>query len=342
MRTSAKKKLTVYILHSPRLVQRDANMQGIKTTLLKHTFKNLHIQDVQIITTNEPNDISGDIIQKNINYDPPSEEHLKMFSTFAKNLHINQLSQTLKHTEALTRTSMQEDDSWALILEDDAVYQQTTMCDSLDKIAGDMNASHDIIFLGMPQVNTQVNATQSSIVEVNRTEFQLIPIVENYLIHTKKAKQFVQAFTPIKYTCNVQYNYTLAKTGFKCYQGASNIIINGSKYGAFVSSVNPCNPLVFNREYMIMFDICKKIEQGSTITAEIEKEFNAQVKAIGTLKENPDFQYIIAKFMMLSGKFKPAKFILEKSLESLENNHAIINHESWVLRDLIRIHKHLQ
>jgi len=309
----------------------------MKSMLMKHTFKNMVISDIKVITSHEPSDITSESIHKLVNYDAPTEEHLKLFTPFTKNLHVNQLSQTLKHMEALTQTSNQKDDTWALILEDDAVYQQNTVCDSLDKIADEMHPSHEIIFLGMPQTSST-----AAISEVNRQEFHLVPLVENYLVHKTSAKKLLNAFTPIKYTCNVQYNYVLAKTEVKCHQASSNIVVNGSKYGGFVSSVNPCNPLIFNREYMTMFEICKKIEQGATITAEIEKEFNTQVKTIGSLKENPDFQYIIAKFMMLSGKYKPAKFILEKSLEGLENNHAVVNHESWVLRDLIRIHKHLQ
>ena len=338
---TSKKKVYVYILHSPRLTARSSRVGEIRNILSKYTFQNVNICEISVITNHEPNDISLNVIQQTVNYNAPTEEHVKHFSNYTKTLHVNQLSQMLKHRDALEKTSQQpHEDSWSMIIEDDAIYQEQTMCQSLDNLFGVIHKDKaKLVFLGMPFSSRNVG---KQICEVDRQEFPIIPITENYIVHKNIASDMLSHLIPLKYNNNIQYNYVISKMQLTCHQSVHNIMINGSKFGAFTSCTNPCNPLVFNKEYMTIFDMCKKIDQDDVSVESLTDAFNSEMRNIGNLKDNPDFQHIIAKFKIHQGKYEEAKKLLVKALETLEKNHAIINHESWILRDLVRIHKYLQ
>ena len=335
-----RKKLIVYILHSPRLTKRARQVQEIRQRLNSYSFKNINIVDVVVVIHNEPEDITANDIQTLVNYAPPEEEHLKQFSMFAKNLHINQLSQNMKHLFALKSIANNSSDIWGMILEDDILFQENDICPALDMIFQEIDKAKGPVLLGMP--STQQTSSDDVIVPVNREVHPLLPVVENYIVHKSNARILLDNFTPIKYFCNAQFNYIYAKTQMQLYQTIFTLFINGSRYGMFVSSANACNPLVFNADYMGFFELIKKIESKEITAQEAARDVVQYIGKAGQMSQHPDFLYLIGKYKVLQGKYKEAAKLLTKSLEEIEKDHGIVNHESWVLKDLIRLHKYTQ
>lgn len=341
-----KQKLFVYIIHSPRLDRRSDRVSDVRSRLLKHSFSNVILKDVVVITQNEPKDITPNHIQKYVNYDQPIEENLKSFAGFNKNMHINQLSQALKHAHALECIAAHaSNDVWGLVIEDDVLYQDNEFCDSLDTLMKHVNSSKQIVFLGMPMYqSTSDKQPKDQIPPINREAFGLIPIVENFLIHSTCAKNMSAVFLPIKYTMNIHMNYIIAKLAITCYQTMFPIFINGSKYGAYVSSTSPCNALVYNKEYMELFELIKSIED-KTMQVSDQSTVVKVAEILGkasNISQHPDFVHLIGRFKGLQGKYAEAIKFFTRSIEALEKEHGIINHESWSLRELIRAYKHVQ
>lgn len=337
-------KLNVYIVHSKSLEQRTQRVNDLKKKLNEHSYKHVKIDKITVITENDPEDITGEIIQTSVNYEPPQDERLKPFAAFTKNLHVNQLSQVLKYKTALQDIVSSKNDVWGMIVEDDSLYQEPLVCEHIDRMFSQINSITDVdtalVHLGMPV--PQQPDTSKSIVKVNRDEYNLIPVVENFMIHKKMAAKMLSVITPVKFSFNVQMNYIIAMLGCVCWQSMFPLFINGSKYGAYISSTNASGPLVFNKEYMMMFDIIKRIEQGETTVADNVHKFAELVAQSSQFIQHPEFVHVIAKFKVLQGKYQEANKLLNACLENLETNKAIVNHDSWILRDLIRLQKHIQ
>ena len=328
-----------YIIHCTALQQRKERVADLLKKLNTSTFKHATVKDAKTVVEHDPSTITHETIIKKVSYEPPQEEHLKTFGQFTKNLHVNQLSQMLKHVFALEDfVAKSSETDWALILEDDALYNDPVVAESLDKVFRDIRPSEqNIVFLGMP------NATeQTTICPINETQYTLVPVTENYIISQAAAKLLIEGCNKIKYLTNIQFNYAIKKQRIKCHQSQNAIFVNGSRYGAFVSSTNPCNVLVFNQEYMQLFEILKDIENERQNVKDAMRDVAQIIAKATVINQHPDFLFLLARYKVHQEKYSEAQTLLTRSLELLEKNNGIINHESWVLRELIRLHKHLQ
>lgn len=339
MQSRHKHKLCIYILHSPALANRGPRVAQLRSMLASYNYKNLDIEEIIIVTSHEPIDITAQDIQQYVNYDKPQYEHLQGFASFNKNLHINEVSHTLKHKHAIQMIAS-KNNQWGMVIEDDSLFNEQDVCRSIDEVFDRVNQNHGIVFLSMPG---QPGANSSVVPVVKNEASPLIPVTENYLIHSKYASKLLPNIVPVKYSHNIHMNYVLALCqDVPCYQSRYTVFINGSKYGAYVSSTTPCNVLIFNREYMMLFDITNKIEKGEVKAEDVAHEVAELIAKAAPLNQHPDFLYQIGKYKILQGKHKEAQKLLLTSMQGIESGHGIVNHESWILRDLMRLYKHLQ
>ncbi len=330
------KNIHIYILHCKSLTERDRSVNNIITQLKdsSYSYNNLKIHNVSIVASNDPSEVPIDVIQKTIDYSMIQDVSLSKYNQFIKNIHINQLSNTLKHFDALSnivkKTDVNDDDLF-LILEDDILFGQD-LNKSLDTIVGCLK-EEPIVFLGLPS-NDQGELT----IKPTSSNFSIIPLVDSYLINHKTAKLIVDNFFPIKFTNVFQMNYLLNKLGIVSYQSTRNIFVNGSKYGMFVSTLNPNNSLVFNKDYMSILEIVNK---AGTPTHEDDAIVD-KIVTTSPVNESPDFLHLIAKYQMKKNNFKEAEKLFAKAYNHSLSNHGIINHESTMLKEFISIFKFLQ
>ena len=117
----------------------------------------------------------------------------------------------------------------------------------------------------------------------------------------------------------------------------SNVFVNGSKFGVFVSALDPNNKLFMNPDYNKIGMLLSKDELESdgikTIT-QIEKRLQ--------FKDHPDFQYIFGLFYVKQKNYKKALSYFEDAYKNYNSNDSVINAESEFLQDYIKLFKHLQ
>lgn len=324
-------KLYVYIIHSKALSNRDIAIKNLSTKLKTSKYTNISVEEIYVIASNDPSDIELTTIQQIIDYSVLNESHLQVFNQFIKNLHINQLSNTLKHVDALHKITEQPNDDLHLVLEDDMLFGDD-VCKNLDDIISKYK-KEPIVFLGLP---TKSDSTDIDI-QPTSNNFQLVPLVDSYIINYETAKLFKENFFPIKYSTMFQYNYIMKKLNIDSYQSNKNIFINGSKYGMFVSSLNPNNALVFNKDYVTVMEILNK-----DILSDDDKKIVEKLRTDSPINSSPDFLYLIAKYLTKESRFTEAEQVYKQSYDLLVVNNGIINHESALLKDYIRLFKNLQ
>lgn len=327
------KNLYIYILHCKSLTERDTSINNIVSKLKDASYKNLNIKEVSVIASNDPSEVPIDVIQKTIDYSMIQDASLSRFNQFIKNIHINQLSNTLKHFDALSNIVKKpdSDEDLYLVLEDDMLFGEE-LNRSLDTIIGSMK-EESLVFLGLP------SSDQGELcIKPTSANFSVIPLVDSYLITHKTAKLIVDNFFPIKFTSVFQMNYLLSKLGIVSYQSTKNIFVNGSKYGMFVSTLSPNNSLVFNKDYMSILEIVNK--QGAP--TEDNDIYIEKLLKESPINKSPDFLHLVAKYKMKKNNFKDAEKLFAEAYNLSLSNHGIINHESTMLKDFISIFKYLQ
>lgn len=330
------KNLNIYFIHSKNLVERKGLIDNFKSTLARHNFNNLNVKSIHIVDSYDCDDFGVEIIQKVVNYEREIENELNYLNQFKKNLHKNQLSNSLKHFRAIQLICENSDlDDYNLILEDDVLFQEN-MCEQLDKLVTLIDEKeHEILFLGFPcKIDVVANEIQ-----INKTKdlFQIIPLIDSYLLKKDIALKIREKFLPVKFLTHIQYQYIFDSLNIKTYQVVPNIFIDGSKYGIFPSLLNANNILAFNKEYMMTNELLNK----DLLTEQDKKNIELLLNN-SSVKLHPDFQYLKCKYLTREKKYNEAVQSYLDIYNSLIMKGCIVNHESMLLKDFIKLYKHLQ
>jgi GR25 family glycosyltransferase involved in LPS biosynthesis len=338
---SLQRKINVFFIHAQWLKDRERVIENFQKLITKYKFKDIKTTKIRVITEYEPGDINGDLISKTVSYDQikdedETEKKLSFYNGLLRNLHIFQLSNSLKHYKALeeiSKTSGENDIN--IILEDDILYEDK-VCMLLEKIIQDLESDYGMIFLGLP---SNIDAANRRGVKYQNTSevFRVLPYSDSYIISTASAKLLFDNYLPIKYVNNIQLSYVLEKIKMQSKLSLPNIFMDGSKYGLFLSVLNPNNALLFNNDYMKAKIMIDKGEFKSDEKRELEKIFKESIIA-----SNPDMMHLNALYSIKNNKFSIAETIFENALKIYQSNNCILNHESQFLRDYIKLYKNLQ
>ena len=327
-----------YFIHAKWLTDREKVINDFKRNISKFSFRSIKIGKIDIIQDFDPNDINSETIQKNVNYNPVKEQNLVIYNNFLKNLHIHQLSNSLKHFkvyEKIIKESNDDPTEINIVLEDDILYEERIFI-SLEKVIRQLPVSFDLIFLGLP-TNVEVR-NKSDIFFQNTSEvFKILPYCDSYIISKEAAKKLYESYMPCKFLTNIQLSYLIDKYQLKSQLVAPNIFMDGSKFGLYSSSLNPNNSLMFNGEYNALKALLSKEQLSDEEQTGINQLFKSSAIA-----QNPDFCYLKAQFFTKIGQYKEAQQCYEETYNKYKMLNTIINHESQFLKDYIRIYKHLQ
>lgn len=339
------KKLNVYIIHAEHLVERRRVIDDIKKNLAKYSFSKLKVNEIITITAHDPSGLTADKIKEIVNYTPlqTEDEAIKVYNGLTRVLHVNNVSNALKHFEALQKIAADPDpDIVHMVLEDDVMFEPK-MCMLLDKavgqIASNTELGAEVVFLGMPNNEAISNSNQVTIKD-SKAIFKVLPYNDSYIITPRLASKLAKEYMPIKFYTNIHLSYLLEKMKIPISQTVPNLFVDGTKFGMFLSTQVVNNDLVFNREFMFLKNVLGKAPDQ--ITSEDKTTIERLIKE-GQLAGNPDFLCLVGKYYQeVKKEYRKARDIYQTAYDMYEKNGSIINNESLFLRDFISIHANLQ
>ena len=325
-------KLNVYVIHVENFNFRKQTCERLREILAADDRYELHFQ---YVTEHEPQSITQEDIRTFVNYEPFKDDPFTPFNNFIRNMHVNQLSNELKHRKAIQYVSESEDGSMNIILEDDIVFNEN-VADALYHALTNIPESSDIMFLGLPSA---VEGDASTVTHQKVSEvFKFLPACDSYYLTKSAAKTMFENMTPIKFTTTIQFTYVISRQGLTAHLTVPNVFVDGSKLGLYFSSLEVNNRLIFNQEYV---KLARMIGEKESYTPEDIDAINQEFINV-KLKTNPEFYYLKAIYEYKRQNYEFAKAIYGYALEIYENNGAIINNQSTFLRDYMRVFKHLQ
>jgi hypothetical protein len=330
------RKLNIYFVHAKFIKEREQVIENFKKALKKYRFRDLVLGKFYVISEYDPDTINQESIVKFVNYDKINESHVEFYNQLMKNMHVNQLSNTLKHMKAISLVAKNSSDNELnLVLEDDILYEDK-VCASLEKFVGFLPKSYDVIFMGLPTINETPDNSKYTFQDTQKI-FKVLPFCDSYLVSHSAAKAISANYTPIKFVNSVQMSYVCDKIGINTLQSVPNVFIDGSKYGLFLSKLTPNNPLIFNNDFTALRSIVNKDE----ITKEEHDTINT-ILIKSPIKNNPDFIHMECAYHMKCKNYEKARERYEIAYKTYMSNGCIVSNESVFLREYIRCHKFLQ
>lgn len=340
-------KLHVFILHTKTLSMRKSLCEELQKKLMDFGMFDLRFYYVEDFDTEQ---IGIKEVEQFV--DLSKLENTSRFNAFIKNIHMRQLSCSLKHTQAYKLMQEKEDigpKDMCLVLEDDVVYSDnvgerllsTIHLLNTKEIKEDFR--WDLNFLGLPQPITDTS-NEIKVSKVNDL-FVILPEISSYLIRPFSAKKMLEEFFPIKFKTNVHMSYVaFEKTKDKIMYTMStpNVFVDGSKFGVYLSSLEPNNKLILNQDYTRLYTrVYNTMRKQKMFSEDEKKELEDSFETI-KFKTHPEIQSLKGEFYMYIGEHKKAKEILDNCYKTYISNNCILNGESEFLPLYARVFKYFQ
>lgn len=234
------KPIKCYILNSTYFVDsREKNIESLKALLSD-------IADISVISDFDPSELSNNFIQSIVNYAIVDKPELGVYNQFRRSLHINNVSNSMKHIQAFRDIVREGEDEnvMYLVLEDDAIPAliNSEMVAELTKMVideADKTRKHDVVSIAAPYT------TGPSLMH----EYQVFTTA--YLVTSfQSAFTLMKEILPIKFSHDIQMSYVMRRIGLAYTTIDKPLFLDGSKTGKYLSYVEATNHLTQDEEYM--------------------------------------------------------------------------------------------
>ena len=261
------------------------------------------------------------------------------FKPLVANIHVRQLSNAMKHLEALRIASATPDEDAAeeclrftLVMEDDALFSDNVRT-VLEYATRGAPADADVVFLGLP--SPRAPTAGEALFDDVATVFPLLPACDSYLVTKAAAKRLADAFLPVRFVTNVHLSYLLRTLGLRSYVAVPNVFVDGSKIGVFASSLDSNNRLLWNTQY------CQADAMVRGEAAYHPSAFDA-LWAQQPFKEHPDNLALRAYHIAKTGRHAEAETAFAEALREYDRHGCLVNNTSKFLREYTLLYRDLQ
>lgn len=328
--------LHIFVIHADHLTHRAAmvhgNIQTIRTTAIKMGY---NVQ-VKLITKHNPSELEKSLeeLQKQINYEQTEDPY---FNTQFQILSLEVISNMKKHHAAWQRIIELSPNDLFMVIEDDIFNIPNTMPHFeklLQNYQTEIKPSYDILFMGIAD-----SVQDTAIVKpIQNLGVKAIPAKDSYFITYETAKKLLQEWGPMKFSFRIHLSYLIKRMSLKVGYSCRPIFLDGSKLGLVPTTINTGNMLVFNREFMDMYQFLQKSPE--------EIIFNlAKITQIyGSIQhmESGDISFMFGMILAKAKKYKEAEILFKKAAEEIKKKQGLLNNRSDITNQTIEIYKHLQ
>ena len=260
------------------------------------------------------------------------EEVPEAYRRFVGAMHIRQLHNAVKHVEAIRRIAALPDSTGpCLVLEDDVIVGNDHI-ELLRKRLAKAAGADCMILLGVPAASEEYQSVAAV--------YNVAPTCDSYLIKPAAARRLLPEMLPIRFATTVQLTYAAERAGLPLIVGRPNVMVNGSLYGVFGSTITVNNNLILNPTYMRALDV---LSAGDRAAPHDLSEVDRLLRE-NPLKQQPDFLHMSALLCLrrLGAADPLTKQAFEAALNGYDAAGCILNHESAFLNTYMQLFKELQ
>ena len=325
MSTSEGLKVCLHVIRSAVTEYRGEHIERIVAEI--SAAEGVEVVSVNRVYDSEATAVTPEVVERDVKLEK-LEGRLDAFNKYTRTLDARNVSNALKHLAALNGVS--NPDAFHIVLEDD-VLLSSTWAKALAACLRSLPADYDIVALGIPGAKEGFQPSAEL--------YEVLPCCDSYLVSPKAAEKLRRAFKPVRFAANVQLGYLAKAFDLNVYLHNPNVFLDGSKYGAFVSTLTPTNHLVLNRAYVEARKALNEAAPDVALDADLDLK-----KSIfdNPHAEHPDFKHLQALYEWRTSGAAAAEPVFKAALEAYDAGGALVNSESQFLRDYIQLHAELQ
>lgn len=322
-------KLHLYVVHTASLIHRPTRLHGTIQSIREiATGKGYEFRSILVLTP-DTGSLQSKIqqISDRIKYEKTGYDDLDAATNI---LNLEEISNYEKHREVWRRIQKETAaDDLCIVIEDDAIIIPEFTKNLANFIENPYKDTWDFYALS---VSIQSDRRTSSIAETMR----ILVSKCAYAIRPSLTQVLLDETEIIRFNLRYQLSYVFLKRKESVNALVSNqqCIMEGSKLGIFPSSTHPNNVLIFNSEFMELYNMA----QAPSINLQQALAIYEKVKHI----QNPDITHVFGIILFKCGAIKEASEVLNTAVEWMQKQHGLINAQSDLLNNAINLYEHMQ
>lgn len=331
----------IFVIHTQKLTLRQARLHGTIQTIRTTAQAAGYEVKVTMILKPDPDyfdEKTIPLMEKRIKYEPVGIEEFDKIINTATNSHvlsIEELSNYEKHREAwrrITETSA-DPDSIYMVIEDD-IFMIPEEHDVLREVINDIDhTSYD--FLTFSVADQSVRKSDQITTLNFRNIGKILPSKESYFISRRAARVLYDQSETIRFTMRTMMSYILCKNhSLNVMYPSKRIFIDGSKLGIHPSTTHGGNVLIYNQEFMELWQFISHAKPPLREIREIYKRV-AHVR-------NPDIMHIYGVLLYRAGELHEAQDVFVEAVKLMQEQQGLLSFRSELLNNAINIHEQAQ
>lgn len=326
-------KFHLYVIHTASLVHRQARLHGTIQAIREiasrcgYDFRSIIVlpPDIGVLQARVAE------LSDRVKYDDTGFQDLdKMRSV----LNLEQISNYEKHREAWQRImkEVESEEDVCMVLEDDAVMIPEFQNHFQQFVQTQLKQAWDFYALSV-----SVPYNGDTILQRISENMRVLPSKCAYAI--KPSKEVLEALLKesetIRFGMRLHLSYMFLKLpNINAVVSNKQCIMEGSKVGLYPSSTHASNVLMFNQEYMELYNML----HAPDLSEQKATQIFDRVKHI----PNPDLIHIYGVILYKCGKVKEASQLLTMAIELMKKQHGMLNSQSDLLNNCINMYENMQ
>ena len=230
--------------------------------------------------------------------------------------------QAMQKIIELEKEEKEGDVHYYMCMEDDCVFLPQFVANLETFLENPVIVPWDILFLCVCQPNELENYTFNN----TRELFKILPSKECYLINVKTATKLLSSLEKMRFQYRLQLSHWIYKNPeIVSKYPTKRISIEGSKVGIMPSSVNDNNVLIYNRDFIRLFNMV--LGRDTLDIDEATKIYN-----LSSHLKSPDIIHLYAVLMFKKERMDEAKELFMEAVNEnilkngkLEKNSEMLN-----------------
>lgn len=326
--------INIYVIKSEHLPNRSKSID-ITINRLCNLMKTQKINsNINYITTPTMEEIQKDIVEYNKQIDLTENIEDEDFKKLQNKFNLAQISNLAKHKKAyeLIKNTTNKHN---LIIEDDVILLDDFINNFNDFLKLLNKIEYDILFTCISNNN---NTDKRLDIELSTINFKILLSKSSYFLTPATAEKLYNYLSTIRFTIKnslSKYIYD-NKDNLQSYVLNKHTLLEGSKLGFFISTVNPTNQQLQNNKYIEMINLYNKYDSGEVKFEDI-LDFHTKHG-----KNNPEFLHLIGLIYYKKNDYNKALEYIQDAVINMKKIEGYIPVFNEILNNCINMHKYCQ
>lgn len=320
--------LHLYVIHSPKLTTRYQRIQQTVQVIRNAAHVCSCELRLNMVTKPEVEHLQDQLqaLDARVKYDKVGNE---TFDNFMSVLSIQELSNYEKHREVWRSVLNHANDDLFMVIEDDTFCLPDAPAGLTELLRMD-HSKYDFLSLSI----SNDNHPSMEFLDM-RGMVTVLPSKDAYMLSKSCAQKLLDQTEKITFSMRIQMSYILhTEASMRVKYPSKRMLLEGSKVGMYPSTLHSNNILIYNQEFMELFQMMQKEHIDPKVVRNIYRNV--------THIQSADIAHLYGVLLYKAGELKEAQDALLDAVELAQKQQGMLGCTSDILNNTINIHQFTQ